>query len=49
MDSEWYKIVSLRYSCYRDSYNIIEDKIKAILENPNTVVENDDYNDDFDF
>lgn len=49
MDSEWYKIVSLRYSCYRDSYNIIEDKIKAILENPDTAVENDDYNDDFDF
>lgn len=33
MDSQWYKLVNLKNTCYRDSYDKIIEKIEAIMNN----------------
>lgn len=49
MDSQWYKLVSLKNSCYRDNYDEILKKIEQIMNNTYVEPEDkDDCNSDFD-
>lgn len=49
MDSQWYKLVSLKNSCYRDNYDEILKKIEQIINNTYVEPEDkDDCNSDFD-
>lgn len=49
MDSQWYKLVSLKNSCYRDNYDEILKKIEQIMNGTYVEPEDkDDCNSDFD-
>ena len=49
MDSQWYKLVSLKNSCYRDNYDEIMKKIEQVMNGTYVEPEDkDDCNSDFD-